>query len=348
MKIFELLRDDDYEQVIFFNDKTSNLKAIVAIHNTSLGPALGGCRMFNYASEEEALKDVLNLAKGMTYKAAAAGLDLGGGKAVIIGNPKTDKSEYLLRTFAKYIQSLKGRYIVSKDVGTTVSDLYTFKTTTNYVTGLANDPSIYTAYGVLQGIKAALNIKFNNENLQDLKVAIQGIGAVGYNLAKLLFNAGCKLYVADVNSEILQKAKNEFNAEIVSLDEIHKIQCDIYAPCALGQIINEKTIPEIKAKIIAGSANNQLSADEMAELLKEKDILYCPDYVINAGGLIAVAIELEDFNEQEIYKKCDLIYSRLLNIFNIAKFKNITTAMAANEYVQQHLNLVSKINMLYA
>lgn len=313
MKIFEIMETKDYENVILCHDKTSGLKAIIAIHDTTLGPALGGCRMWTYDSEEDAINDALRLARGMTYKNAAAGLNLGGGKAVIIGNPRTDKSEALFRSFGRYVESLKGRYITAEDVGTNVKDMEYIRYETKYVAGLpetSGDPSPFTAYGVYRGMQAAAEEIFGTSDLRGKVVAIQGVGNVGYNLAKHLYEEGARLIVTDIFEDNVKRAVEEFKAEYVKPDEIYGVGCDIFAPCALGAIINDETIPQLKCKIVAGSANNQLKEERHGDILQQKGILYVPDYIINSGGVINVADELNPsgYNRERAMRKVSMIY----------------------------------------
>ena len=264
MELFRYMEKYDYEQVIVCHDKSSGLKAFIAIHNTTLGPALGGLRMWPYESEEEALEDALRLARGMTYKNAAAGLNFGGGKAVIIGDPKKDKSEALLRAFGRYVQSLNGRYITAEDVGTTVHDMDIIHEETDYVTGLSpaygssGNPAPVTAYGIYLGMKAAAKEAFGSDDLSGKTVAIQGAGNVAYNLSKHLHEEGASIIVTDINKTAVQRVVSEFGAKAVDVNDIYAVDCDIFSPCALGGIINDETILQLKAKVIAGSANNQL------------------------------------------------------------------------------------------
>src|SRR5690625_780823 len=271
MKVFEQLKMYDYEQVIYCQDSSSNLKAIIAIHDTTLGPALGGTRMWNYKSEQEALEDALRLARGMTYKNAAAGLNLGGGKAVIIGDPRQDKSEALFRSFGRYVESLNGRYITAEDVGTTEQDMDYIHMETDFVTGTSigggGDPAPVTALGIYQGMKAAAKEAFGTDSLDGKTIAVQGVGQVAYQLCKHLHAENARLIVTDINEAAVQRAVQEFGAEAVQPDEIYDVDCDIYAPCALGGIINDDTINRIKAKVIAGSANNQLHENRHVDLL---------------------------------------------------------------------------------
>lgn len=351
MSIFSALEKDDFEQVVFCHDKESGLKAIIAIHDTTLGPALGGARMWNYNSEEEALQDVLRLAKGMTYKNAAAGLNLGGGKAVIIGDPKKDKSEALFRSFGKFVQSLNGRYITAEDVGTFEEDMDYIHMETEFVTGTSRggvgDPSPVTALGIYYGMKAAAKEAFGSDSLTGLTIAVQGVGQVAYNLCRHLNKEGANLVVTDINEEAVNRAVIEFNATSVQPDEIYDVDAEIFAPCALGAIINDETIPRIKAKVIAGSANNQLEKDEHGTILHEKGVVYAPDYVINSGGVINVAEELVGYNQERALNKVKSIYSILENVFAISRNKNIPTSVAANEIAEQRIQTIRKLNRLY-
>lgn len=347
MKIFEKMNQHNYEQIVFFQDKDNDLRAIVALHNTSLGPALGGLRIKEYASDEQALEDVLRLSRGMTFKNAAADLKLGGAKAVIILKPGMTKTPYMIKSFARFVDTLHGRYITSQDIGVTTSDLKLMSSQTNYVCGDKIPPSPYTAYGVLKGILASAKFLWNNEDLNNKVVAIQGIGAVGYELAKLLVDRGCKIIVADPNQVSLQKAKQELGAKIVDLEAIYDQDADIFAPCALGGVLNHQTIARLKVKLVAGSANNQLLSSEIGQLLHEKDILYAPDYIINAGGVIAVASEINDEDKHAIIWKCDAIYERLMNVYQYAKIKNIDPNQACNILTNLHIEKMKNIMRRY-
>ncbi|GGE10562.1 leucine dehydrogenase [Marinithermofilum abyssi] len=343
MQIFDYLEKYDYEQLVFCQDKESGLKAIIAIHDTTLGPALGGTRMWTYKSEEDAIVDALRLARGMTYKNAAAGLNLGGGKTVIIGDPKKDKNEAMFRAFGRFIQGLNGRYITAEDVGTTVEDMDLIHEETRFVTGISpafgssGNPSPVTAYGCYKGMKAAAKVAYGNDSLQGKVVAVQGVGSVAYHLCKYLHEEGAKLIVTDINKENMERAVRDFGAETVDPDKIYEVDCDIFSPCALGAIINEETIPLLKCKVIAGSANNQLKEDEHGDLLKEKGIVYAPDYVINAGGVINVADELLGYNRDRAMKKVEGIYDTILKVFEIAKRDNISSHKAADRMAEERI-----------
>ncbi|ASK63253.1 leucine dehydrogenase [Virgibacillus phasianinus] len=343
MEIFTYMEKYDYEQLVFCQDKNSGLKAIIAIHDTTLGPALGGTRMWTYKSEAEAIEDALRLAKGMTYKNAAAGLNLGGGKTVIIGDPKKDKNPELFRAFGRYIQGLNGRYITAEDVGTTVDDMDLIHMETDFVTGISpefgssGNPSPVTAYGIYKGMKAAAMEAFGSDSLEGKTVAVQGVGNVAFTLCEHLHEEGANLIVTDINKEAVNRAVNAFGAKAVDPDDIYGVDCDIYAPCALGATINDETIPQLKAKVIAGSANNQLKTTEHGDIIHEKGIVYAPDYVINSGGVINVADELNGYNATRAMKNVESIYDILLKIFAISKRDNIPTYVAADRMAEERI-----------
>jgi leucine dehydrogenase len=352
MDIFSHPEFRGHEQVCFCYDHATGLKVIIAIHDTTLGQSLGGARMWPFKSEEEALRDVLRLSRGMTYKASAAGLNLGGGKAVIIGDPKKDKSEALFRAFGRFVESIGGRYITAEDVGTSVTDMEYVRMETKYVTGISEtfggsgDPSPVTSYGVYHGIKACVKEVFGAESFSKLKIAIQGLGKVGYYLAKHLHDEGAKLFVTDLDYEKIKRAVAEFRAEAVEGDKIYEVDADIFAPCALGGIINDNTIPKFKFKIIAGGANNQLADEEKhGRMLQQKDILYAPDYVINAGGLINVYNELEPtgYHRERALKQAEGIYNVIQKIIEISKAEKIPTHVASNKLAEERIELIGKI-----
>ncbi len=354
MGIFELMSNREHEQVVFCADPSTGLRAIIAIHDTTLGPALGGTRMWTYDSEEAALKDALRLSRGMTYKAAAAGLNLGGGKAVIIGDPKTMKNEFLFRSYGRFVEGLGGRYITAEDVGTSVKDMEWVRMETDYVTGIdealggSGDPSPVTALGVFSGVQACARYRWGSENLSGSTVAIQGLGHVGYYLAKDLHEAGAKLVVTDIDEERIKRVVEEFNAEVVTGDEIYSVDADIFAPCALGGIITDKTIEQFKFEIIAGAANNQLGKEERhGQMLRDKDILYAPDYVINAGGLINVSNEMEGYHRERALKQATGIYDILLEVFKIADEQNIPTYQASNHLAERRINNLRHTKDIY-
>ncbi len=347
---FEMItKHGEHEQVVFCHDKNVGLKAIIAIHNTSLGPALGGTRMWNYKSEEDALTDVLRLSKGMTYKASAAGLNLGGGKAVIIGDPKVNKSEGLFRAFGQYINSLNGKYITAEDVGTSVTDMEQVYMETPWVTGIpkafggSGDPSPYTAHGVLMGIKAAAHEKLGTDTLKGMRIAVQGLGNVGSNLVKYLVEEGCKVIVSDIDQGRVKFHHDSYNVEIVAPDQILGVECEIQAPCAMGAIVNDQTITKFKCKAIAGGANNQLAEARHGDQLRELGILYAPDYVVNAGGLMNVFVELEGYSPERAFDKTKKVYDNVKNVFEIAKRDNIGTHTAADRLAEERIKTIGTL-----
>lgn len=353
MLTMEKMYSMGHEQVVYFSDKSCGLKAIIAIHDTTLGPALGGTRLWNYANEEEALIDVLRLSKGMTYKAAVSGLNLGGGKAVIIADPK-NKSEALFRSFGRLIESLNGRYITAEDVNTSVDDIEHIFAETNYVTGVAQqyggsgNPSPYTALGVFRGIEASAQKAYGSRNLKGKTVAIQGVGSVGFELAKLLNEVGANLVYTDINEKGIQKMKESFsNAKFVSGTEIFTTACDVYAPCALGASVNDETISMLKCKIIAGAANNQLKEDRHGQIVREKGIIYAPDYLINAGGLMNVSIEFEGWADSKSRRMIDTIYDKTLEVFRISDEQNIPVNKAADVMAENRIQSIRNIKNSY-
>lgn len=354
MDVFEMMGRHDHEQVVFCNEPDVGLKAIIAIHDTTLGPSLGGCRFYPYKTDEEGLYDVLRLARGMTYKASIAGLNLGGGKSVIIGTPETEKNEYIFRAFGRFVEGLGGRYIAAEDVNTTVRDMEWVRMETRYVTGISRalggsgDPSPVTAFGVFVGIKAALKIKLGTEDLSGIKIAVQGVGHVGYNLCRYLHDAGTELFISDINQASVDRAVAEFDATAVNGDQIHALDVDVFAPCALGAVLNGKTIPEIKASIVAGAANNQLASSkgDGAALLK-RNILYAPDYAINSGGLINVANELEGYNRERAFKQAEAIHDTLMEIFQMSAEEGIPTSEASDRLAENRIRSVAKLGTFY-
>lgn len=340
MSFFDLVDFDDHEQVVFCSDKKTGLKAIIAVHSTALGPAAGGCRFWNYANDEAALTDVLRLSRGMTYKNAMAGLKLGGGKAVIIGDPATLKSPELFKAFGAAVNNIAGRYYTAEDVNITTDDMATVNQVTDFVAGLdgkSGNPGPFTALGTFLGIKAAVKFKLGTDDLTGIKVAVQGLGSVGYSLCQKLHAAGAKLVVTDINPIALEKAANEFGADVVGLDEIYSQNVDVFSPCALGASINDGTIAQLKASIIAGCANNQLAEARHDQILKDKSILYVPDYVINAGGIINVALEIypEPYCADEATKLVERIYDTLMNVFETAKEQDKPTGIVADEMARE-------------
>ena len=343
MGMFDQVGDMGHEQVVFVQDKATGLRAIIAIHDTTLGPALGGCRLWDYGSDEEALTDVLRLSRGMTYKNAVAGLNLGGGKAVIIGDPKKVKSEALFRTFGRFINNLGGRYITAEDVNINTQDMDYVAMETRYVSGLANrdgsgDPSPVTALGVFHGIRASVEHKLKRDNLHGLRVAVQGVGAVGRYLCGYLHAAGAQLVVADIDEAKVRSMAERYGAKTSDVKSIHAADVDVFAPCAMGAILNDQTIPELKAPIVAGGSNNQL-ADESrhgAQLL-ERGILYAPDYVINAGGVINVFHELKGYNAEAAKRQAGNIYDTLLEVFAESERRGLPTHKASDVVAERRI-----------
>lgn len=353
--IFEKMEQYDYEQLVFCQDNASGLKAIICIHDTTLGPALGGARMWDYDSEEDAIEDVIRLARGMTYKNAAAGLNLGGGKTVIMGDASKDKSEAFFRAFGRYINSLNGRYITAEDVNTTVEDMDFILQETPYVCGVSEsygsggDPSPQTALGLYMAMKRTAKEAFGNDSLDGRTIAVQGVGSVAYNMCRHLHEEGAKLIVTDINSESVNRAVNDFGAEAVDIDDIYSADADIFAPCALGGILNDDTIPQLKVSAICGSANNQFE-DQGAhnKMLDDKGIIYAPDYVVNSGGVVNVADELEGYDRERATKKVKEIYNQIDQIFNIAKEKGITTTEAADRLAETRINQMMKVKSTFS
>nr|WP_039814076.1 Glu/Leu/Phe/Val dehydrogenase [Jeotgalibacillus malaysiensis] len=344
--LFEKMQE--HEQIVFCNDPATGLKAIIAIHNTTLGPAIGGTRMRNYDSTEEALEDVLRLSKGMTYKCAAADLDFGGGKGVIIGDPATDKSPELFRAYGQFVESLNGRFYTGTDMGTVLEDFVHSHRETNCIAGLpeeyggGGETSIPTALGVLYSIKAVAKTLYGTENLLEKTFSIQGLGKVGFKLAEHLLEEGANLYVTDINPDtidaLVQKGSFMGRSVIpVDGDAIYQAPADMFVPCAIGGIINEQTIQQLTVKAIVGAANNQLLTEDLALVLKEKGILYAPDYIVNSGGIIQVTDELYSPNKERVLKKTKAIYHSLLEVFEQAAQQNITTVEAANEICERRI-----------
>ena len=346
MELFHQMAEMGHERVLFCSSPETGLKAIIAVHSTVLGPGLGGVRMWPYKSMDEALTDVLRLSRGMTYKAAAAGLNLGGGKAVILGDPKKDKSEALFRSFGQFVESLNGLYITAEDVGTAMHDMEIILSETRWVTGVSpsqgggGDPSPVTAFGVLQGMKAAARWCYGNGSALDGRtVAIQGLGNVGFHLASYLTDEGAKLIAADIDPERTARAREELGAEIVSVDEILAVDCDVLAPCALGAVLNERTIPALRCKIVAGAANNQLAdEDRDGQALHDRGILYAPDFVGNAGGLINVYNELGGYDRERAMHMARGIYANMLRVFELSRAESLPSSRAAERVAEERIH----------
>ncbi len=351
-EIFASMQEMHHEQVVFCSDPASGLKAIIGIHNTVLGPALGGTRFWNYASEAEAIVDVLRLSRGMTYKAAISGLNLGGGKAVIIGDSKNlSNREPLFRRYGKFVDSLHGKYITAEDVGTSTGDMEYIAMHTEFVAGKpehlggGGDPSPVTAYGTFLGMKAAVKHQTGSESLNKKRVLVQGVGHVGYNLVRNLAKEGAEIMISDIHEDRVQAIAKEFNVTVIPVDRVYNTPMDIYAPCALGATINDDTIEVIQCSIIAGAANNQLKNEtKHGQRLIERNILYAPDFLINAGGLINCDVELEGYNRERAYQKAEVIYGRTLDIFKAADAQKITTQQAAIQLAEQRIAAVAALN----
>ncbi|MEW9501528.1 Leu/Phe/Val dehydrogenase [Jeotgalibacillus marinus] len=358
VQMFEKIRG--HEQVVFCNDEETGLKAIIAIHNTSLGPALGGCRMQPYASVDDALEDVLRLSRGMTYKCAAADVDFGGGKAVIIGDPEKDKSPELLRSFGQFVESLNGRFYTGTDMGTTPEDFIHALKETNCIVGVdevyggSGDSSVPTAQGVIYGLQATNRELYGSDELVGKSYAIQGLGKVGAKVAEQLMLAGAKkIFVTDINPlaiddvQTLGKRLN-VDVEVVEGEEIYSVEADIFIPCAMGGILHDTSIDQLKVKAVVGSANNQLLHEEHGRMLKDRGILYAPDYIVNAGGLIQVADELYEPNKERVLRQTKAIYNSLLNVYLKAEESGLTTVEASNYFCEQRMRSRAKRNSFFS
>ncbi len=355
MNLLDELAQHEHEQLIFCSDKRSKLRAIIAIHNTTLGPALGGARMWTYPSDREATIDALRLSRGMTYKAAVAGLNLGGGKAVIIGDPHKDKTESLFRSYGRFVEGLGGRYITAEDVGTSVKDMEWVRIETKHVTGIdralggGGDPSPITAYGVYHGMKACMKEATGSDSLKGKTILVQGAGHVASALCDYLSKEGARLFITDIYESKAKKVAERTKGKVVSHTKIFDLEGDVFCPCALGGVLDDKTIPRLNVGIVAGAANNQL-ADERkhGQMLIKRKILYAPDYAINAGGLISVANELERHPHERAVKHTEAIYDTVRKIFEIAKTEKIPTYEASNRLAEQRIASVSHLRNLYA
>src|SRR5438552_2024222 len=336
VQVFDRIGGDDYEQVVFCHDRQSGLRAIIAIHSTRLGPALGGTRFYPYAGEDEAVEDVLRLARGMTYKAAAAGLDLGGGKAVILGDPARVRSEALMRAYARLVYSLGGRYITAEDVGTTQADMDLIRRETRNVTGVSRalggsgDPSAATAYGVLYAMKAVALHLWGSTDLEGRHAVVSGVGKVGYSLVRHLVEERARVTVSDVEPASVDRAARDFAVDSVPPEKAHAVECDFFSPCAMGAVLNGNTIPELRCAAVVGSANNQLEDDRCGLLLKRAGVLYAPDFVVNAGGVVNIAEELVGYHRERAYANVRRIFDTTSAVIADAEAQRITTAEAAN------------------
>ena len=338
--LFDLIAGHAHEQVSFATDPESGYRGIIAIHNTTLGPALGGTRFWNYDNDAEALNDVLRLSRGMTYKAAVAGLNLGGGKSVIVGDNRTDAREPVFRAHGRHVDMLGGRYITAEDVGTSIHDMEFIRRETEHVVGLADgsgDPSPVTAFGVYRGMKACAKFVFGQDALSGRTVSVQGCGHVGYYLCKHLHEEGAKLVVTDIDEKKVKRVVDEFGAAAVASEAIYTASADIFAPCALGAVINDRTIDQLKVTIVAGAANNQLDEERHGDMLDERGIVYAPDYVINSGGLINVNAEVEGWDLERSRQKASEIYDTILGVLQIARDEGIPSYVAADRLAERRI-----------
>jgi leucine dehydrogenase len=338
---------NDHEQILFCNDNQTGLRAIIAIHNTVLGPSLGGTRMWAYKNEMEALNDVLRLSRGMTYKSAVAGLNLGGGKAVIIGDARKDKSEALFRRFGQFVDSLGGKYITAEDVGINPTDMTMVNMETNHVAGLpgkSGDPSPVTAFGVYHGMKACAKEAYGNDSLKGKKIVVQGVGHVGEYLVELISKEGAKVFISDIHEDTLKKVSAKYGATVIGVNDVYDQEMDIYAPCALGATVNDDTLAKLKCQIIAGAANNQLKDEKIhGEVVMKKGIVYAPDYVINAGGIINCYTEVAGKSSDWAMKNAENIYTTVLNVIKESKENNIPTYLAANRLAEKRIQSIAGI-----
>ncbi len=350
MKVFEHLATHGHEQIVFWSEPEIGYRGIIAIHDTTMGPALGGTRFWNYSSDEEAFVDVLRLSQGMTYKAAIAGVNLGGGKSVIIGDNRTRDREMIFRAHGRAVESLGGRYITAEDVGTSVDDMDYVRMETDSVVGLhegSGDPSPVTAFGTYQGIRACAERRYGDASLAGRHVTVQGLGNVGYHLCAFLHEEGARLTVTDIDQDRIARVRDDFGAHVVAPDEIYAIDADIFAPCALGSVVNDDTLKVLKVDIVAGAANNQLARPRHGEILHERGVLYAPDYVINAGGLINVYGELHSWSPDRSKRKAGEIYNTLHRIFELAERDGLPTAQAADRVAEQRIQRTRYLHRSY-
>ena len=349
--IFETLDTSGHEQVVFCHNPDAGLKAIIAIHNTILGPALGGVRMRPYASTEEALNDALKLSRTMTYKNALAGLNVGGGKAVIIGDPKSDKSEVLFRAFGRYVDGMGGRYITAEDAGTDVSDMQQIYLESEYVTGVhqshggSGDPAPFTAYGALQALMASLKRKLGHEEIGRVSIAVQGLGHIGMELVKLLRERGAKLYVTDLDPALVQRAATDYGVEGVAPEAIYDINAQVFAPCAVEGVINSSTLGRLKADVICGTANNQLEDLAIGDALHARGILWAPDYAVNAGGVMNVSLEVDGYNRERAMRLIRSIYHNLERVYDASERQGISSQRAADQIAEARIASIGKLKM---
>ena len=342
--VLSLMGGMEHEQVLFFNDKETGLKGLIAVHDTTLGPSLGGCRIWNYNNEEEALWDVLRLSRGMTFKSAISGINLGGGKAVIISNNKEQRTEKYWRRFGQFVESLNGKYITAEDVGTSTNEIAYIMKETKHVSGKpieaggSGDPSPFTAYGVFLGLKASVKEAFGKDDLTGKKIAVQGVGHVGKYLVEHLTKSGANVFITDINQENLKSVASEFGAKVVGTDEIYDLDVDVYAPCAMGATVNSETIYRLKCAVIAGAANNQLADEKLhGQMLLDKGVIYAPDFLINAGGVINCYREVKGLSEAETLPYIENIYNKTLEIFSKSRSEKIPTQEAAIKIAKERI-----------
>jgi leucine dehydrogenase len=353
LAVFESLKQKQHEQVIFFREPVSGLRAIVAIHDTTLGPAIGGVRMRRYSTEDEALEDALRLSRSMTYKAAGAGVNFGGGQTVVLGDPREDKSEALSRALGRFIDSLGGRYIAGQDVGTSVDDMDYMRMETRYVVGIpssrggSGDPSPVCAFGVMRGMEACCSVVLGKDDLDGIRVAVQGVGNVGRETVDMLMAAGAVVTVTDTDGEAVKRITQRHRVETVAADEVFDVECDVFCPCALGGILNSETVERLKCRVVAGAANNQLADEQSGALLHERGILYAPDYIINAGGLINVADEIHGYDRERALRKTGAIKDVLLKVFAAAKAEGIPTNVAADRFAEERIEKIGRVRRTY-
>ena len=354
MDIFELMKKDGHEQIIFNYDKETGMRAIIAIHDSTLGQTFGGVRMVNYASMEEALRDAMRLSRAMTYKCAAAEEDKGGAKAVIWGDPEKEKKEPFLRAFGRFVEMLKGRFMTGPDLNLTMKEGSIMARECQYIVGRSREEGgsgssgITTAYGIYVGLRACARFLWGDENLKGKKIAVQGLGAVGRPLLDHLIEAGMEVVATDANEKTLERLQKQYGLKTVQPHLIYEVECDIFSPCAVGNILNDQTIPKLKCKLVAGCANNQLEDEERhGKMLQDRGILYAPDFIINAGGVIQVIDEIKGYNPDRLRLKADLIYNRLLHIFEMARGEKILPMEAAIRYAESRIREIHKIKRLY-
>ena len=347
--LFAEMEKDGFEEIVVFRDSQTGLKAVVAIHTTSNGQAIGGTRMWSYGSFYHALTDVMSLARAMTFKCTGAGIDFGGGKGVIVGDPDKDKNQKMLKSYAEFIQSLGGKFVTGEDVGITNEDVKYMRGYCDYLTGINYDPSPYTAYGVFQGFKACLKYLYGDSSVEGIHVAIQGVGKVGMELARILIENGAKVTVSDINRERTDACMS-FGADCADPDKIYTVECDIFSPCALGGVIDERTAEMLRCRIVAGSANNQLKNENAAEILAERGVLYAPDFIVNAGGLITVANEYihGEIDVKRLKKEIDRISDRLFEVFRLSERlseelgRTVSTHHSAMEWAGSRMREISR------